>query len=514
MRNIQGNERRTRQSNTRFHKGTNRETYRKRTGSYKGKNGEHTKKRPGKLSKDETLEHATERIGKMYMQRTGTHKGINGGINNETSGGIQKNERWNIRGNFIQSYHDGIALYSSVDVGTGKIWLDDMGCEGNEPTLADCSNQGWGKHNCEHSEDVGVECLTSNDGDIRLVSGIIRIFYNGTWGTICDDEFDDIGAQVACRQLGFNNGIFVGSTVTTVKRKIVLDNVDCNGDEMRLAHCTHAGWGVEDCSRGENVKIKCNNNSEGDVRISSGRLEILHNNEWGTVCSDNFDNTEAQVACKELGYRNGSVQEKTVATSRIWLDEMRCSGGETKLIDCSYADWGKHTCSHGNVVGIRCFEGQGDVRINSSRLEIYYNETWGTVCSSYFDDRDATVACRQLGYNSGKFLDVKLNGTGTIWLDGLQCSGSEPTLGDCSHRGWGVERCWGRYVGIECLNSNEGDLRINLNRLEIFHNNEWGGVCREDFNHTDAIVACRQLGYRSTNKETLFKVEEGEGGGD
>ncbi|CAC5355808.1 unnamed protein product [Mytilus coruscus] len=295
--------------------------------------------------------------------------------------------------------NDGIALYSGVDSGTGKIWLDNMRCGGNEPTLADCPNRGWGVEDCSHEEDVGIKCLNRNDGEIRLDSGTIKIFYNGTWGTVCDDSFDDIDAQVACRQLGYNNGFFVGSTVTSEKSKILLDNVDCNGDENTLAHCPHAEWGVEDCSRGENVKIECNNKTEGDVRRSLGKLEILHNNEWGTVCSGNFYNIEAEVACKQLGYRNGSVLENTVATgtSRIWLNGLRCNGGETKLIDCLHTYWGIHTCSHGNVVGIRC-EQNGDVRINSSRLEVYYNETWGTVCDDFFDDRDATVACRQLGY--------------------------------------------------------------------------------------------------------------------
>lgn len=42
-----------------------------------------------------------------------------------------------------------------------------------------------------------------------------------------------------------------------------LNNVDCSGNENKLVDCTHSGWGVEDCFRAENVKIKCNNQSEG-----------------------------------------------------------------------------------------------------------------------------------------------------------------------------------------------------------------------------------------------------------
>ena len=40
---------------------------------------------------------------------------------------------------------------------------------------------------------------------------------------------------------------------------------------------------------------------------SSGRLEILKNGVWGTVCSAHFDKTDADVACKQMGY-NHSLQ--------------------------------------------------------------------------------------------------------------------------------------------------------------------------------------------------------------
>ncbi|XP_051017796.1 LOW QUALITY PROTEIN: soluble scavenger receptor cysteine-rich domain-containing protein SSC5D [Acomys russatus] len=48
--------------------------------------------------------------------------------------------------------------------GTGPIWLDDMGCRGSETSLSDCPSGTWGKHNCDHEEDVVLTC-TGYPGD-------------------------------------------------------------------------------------------------------------------------------------------------------------------------------------------------------------------------------------------------------------------------------------------------------------------------------------------------------------
>ena len=98
---------------------------------------------------------------------------------------------------------------------------------------------------------------------------------------------------------------------------------------------------------------------------------------------------------------------------------------------------------------------------NEGRIEVYYNYRWGTVCDDGWDDTDAGVVCRQLGFGSSGTAIGSAGfgqGSGSIWLNGITCTGSELTIASCGHFGVGVTSSCLHYedAGVKCSKSSKG----------------------------------------------------------
>ena len=94
---------------------------------------------------------------------------------------------------------------------------------------------------------------------------------------------------------------------------------------------------------------------------------------------------------------------------------------------------------------------------------MYHNGEWGTVCDNGWDLNDAQVVCNELGFGNAVAATDRAfygrQGSGRIWLDGLRCVGTEWTIRNCSHRGWGVFYYCDYYegAGVKC---NSGIISI------------------------------------------------------
>lgn len=101
----------------------------------------------------------------------------------------------------------------------------------------------------------------------------------------------------------------------------------------------------------------------------SGRVEIFHDQQWGTVCDDRWSSKHAEVVCRELGC-GVPLKAHTKAfygqgTGPIWLDDVNCQGTEAALRECTASAWGHNNCNHREDAGVEC---AGTVCTASKRL--------------------------------------------------------------------------------------------------------------------------------------------------
>ena len=96
-------------------------------------------------------------------------------------------------------------------------------------------------------------------GGSNAMEGRVEIFYNGEWGTVCDDFWDLRDAIVVCRQLGYTTAVRrsieaeFGEGTGTIWR----DNIHCSGTENKLSECNANSWGGHNCYHRQDAGVVC-----------------------------------------------------------------------------------------------------------------------------------------------------------------------------------------------------------------------------------------------------------------
>uniref|UniRef100_A0A4W6EFZ3 SRCR domain-containing protein n=1 Tax=Lates calcarifer TaxID=8187 RepID=A0A4W6EFZ3_LATCA len=323
-----------------------------------------------------------------------------------------------------------------------------------------CQQLGCGANNSVSPTSPGQNPLSSA---VRLVnsdsncSGRVEIFHSGQWGTVCDDSWGLSDAQVVCQQLGCGRAVSATQSAHFGEGSgpIWLDNVQCLGNESSITDCDEVI--KYDCAAEIGLlllQLLCEFTFSA-VRLvnsdsnCSGRVEIFHSGQWGTVCDDRWGLNDAQVVCQQLGCGRAVSATQSAhfgeGSGPIWLDNVQCLGNESSITDCVHQGLGSHNCGHHEDAGVIC-----EVRLVNSdsncsgRVEIFHSGQWGTVCDDRWGLSDAQVVCQQL--DCGRAVSATQSahfgeGSGPIWLDDVQCLGNESSITDCVHQGLGSHNC-------------------------------------------------------------------------
>ncbi|XP_058628382.1 putative DMBT1-like protein [Onychostoma macrolepis] len=212
-----------------------------------------------------------------------------------------------------------------------------------------------------------LDCCVLTEKNVRLVgghnrcAGEVEVLHRGQWGRVCDIGWDLADAAVVCRELdcGEPVDILSGDQVGPESGSIWINNAMCTGSESMLKKCGLATCilnGV--CHHGKSAGVICS-----DVRLvggsrCSGRLEILHDQSWMSVCDAVFDQQDAEVVCRELDC-GAPVQVLGAAAfdkgdAQMWTQEIQCRGNESQIHLCPTSPSHENNCSHDNSVALVC----------------------------------------------------------------------------------------------------------------------------------------------------------------
>ena len=93
---------------------------------------------------------------------------------------------------------------------------------------------------------------------------------------------------------------------------------------------------------------------------NAGRVEVLYDGQWGTICDDGWDINDARVVCRQLGFSDAIRplfgSQVPPGSGRIWLNGVSCTGREENITKCSHNGWKYHNnhCKHSQDAGVEC----------------------------------------------------------------------------------------------------------------------------------------------------------------
>lgn len=243
-------------------------------------------------------------------------------------------------------------------------WKTNITCNGSEETLYKCSFENILVGTCQTRASVKCHSATRLTRITVPSEGDVELYNSGKWLPVCNDFWDLNSGTVVCRDLGYPDVLNVSGSrhVVSPKNRPFWINLTCTGNESRLRNCDYQI--VSRCRLNQAVTVKCNPGIRlvGSLKRNEGRVEILNNGNWGTICDDYFDTINADVICRELGYASAAnriavTDQDADPGQKILIKKLQCDPGDY-FWQCSHYDFKRPICSHDEDIKVSCTSGK------------------------------------------------------------------------------------------------------------------------------------------------------------
>ncbi|KAM4032048.1 lysyl oxidase homolog 4 [Anomaloglossus baeobatrachus] len=385
-------------------------------------------------------------------------------------------------------------------------------------------------------EEVRIKPISARaKASLPVTEGIVEVKHHGRWRQVCDHGWTIDNSRVVCGMMGFPGEVqpnikfyrkLWNMKIKAPKSRLKMQSqrkmfwihkVSCSGTEPHLANCKvqvspkpfksacrNGMHAIVKCVGSPNSGIGSTNNfkkafktMEPLVRLRSGphagegRVEVLKNGKWGTVCDDKWNLLSASVVCRELGY--GSAKEAVLGAQLgqglgpIHMNEVLCTGQEKSITECKFKEASIAGCQHEEDAAVRCNVAQmgyGDqIRLVGGRsteegkvevqMVVRGAKKWGAICAELWGINEAMVVCRQLGLGFANHAIQETwywqgtPGAEDVVMSGVRCLGTEMFIQHCRHHS--VVHCprggGRRSAGVTCT-EYAPDLILNAQLVQ------------------------------------------------
>ncbi|XP_069783116.1 scavenger receptor cysteine-rich type 1 protein M130-like isoform X2 [Narcine bancroftii] len=442
--------------------------------------------------------------------------------------------------------------------GSEKIWLDDVQCLGSESSLGECSYKPMGKHNCNHREDASAVCHRDHPPKptmllsrvaIDFIKGedlIIQCISMGLYSNVIFYLFKNDQGTPLLSKAPSSRGQSASFLLSKLRPEDA-GNYSCSY-EVNLAGQRHTS------NRSDPFTVNVKDQLPSPVlRVSMQGKVLLVGQEVNLIC-------EAPNYFTGCHYHLHKRGEEDYIRSQV--AHTRSIRATFKFPEVMHEDQGNYSCTYRVEIAGQTFNSteSPDVTIEvmddldvqlvdgendcSGTVQVYFNSTWGSVCSQYWDLADAQVVCRDLGCGFAQSFAAEADGVRNVPLSMslVRCSGAERHLWLCPARAWNEQVSCDRgspaqvncavqppppnltiyetkmffkgdtvnmacsvhsmYKGAKMFLYKKGGAQLRLSngpnacsgRVEYNYNGTWGSICASSWDILDAHVVCRQLG--------------------